>query len=96
MLIYSTNILFLPLVLLLCSIDAYLLLASLRIVLSLVGDGSLGRGLQPLTDSLPDALSEWIRAKHRPVSSRVSWAVVIVGMLILRFSLASLMTFVSR
>lgn len=96
MIVYSTNVLFLPLVLLLCSIDAYLLIASLRLLLVRVGDGSLGRALEPLTDSLPNALNDWISANYRPVSSGISWAVVIVSMLMLRCVLTSVMRFVSR
>jgi hypothetical protein len=95
-----TNILALPLALLLWSLDAFITLASARLILGqLAADwaGRASRGLAPLTDWAPDSLRRlvvsWFK---RPLPSWAVWATVIGAALVLRNVLVGTLLAVSH
>lgn len=98
--IITTNILALPLVLLLWSLDAFIMLASARLVLGqLAADwaGRLSRSLAPLTDWAPDHLrrigAHWFK---RSIPSWAGWVIVIGAAMILRNVLVGTLLAVSH
>jgi len=88
MIIYATNILTFPLVIVVWAIDAYLLLISVRLIAgqlkSVCGNG-LCQGLKSLTDPIPQTLHRKIvGSKGRNVSEWISWLIVILGAFLIR------------
>lgn len=86
--IIHTNILALPLILLVWVLDAYLLIAFVRLVLSRVSgmqSKPLYLSLQQLTDGIPSRVNRWI-AGWRDVSnpSWLPWLVVLVSLIVIR------------
>lgn len=98
--IITTNILALPVVLLLWSLDAFVMLASIRLLLGQLAADWAARassGLAPLTDWAPDNLQRLLEGKFRfPVRSWVAWAVVIGVALVLRHVLVGTLLAVSH
>ena len=93
MIIYNTNILA-PLLLLVSAIDAFLLLCLARFMVSKFGPahpGTIVRGLQQITDPLPQVVSRWLSTKQlRPIKPWTSWLIVIGGLLVLRYAIIAL------
>ena len=88
MVVHTTNILALPLLLVVWAIDAYLFLACIRLGCSLFkgsGAGRLRTTLQPVTDPLPEAISRWL-AWHlkKPLPLWLSWLLVFLLGMVLR------------
>ena len=92
--IYFTNILAGPLVLILWLIDAYLFVSSVRLLLGqFQGASSLAacETLQRFTDPLPQALRSWLaRRRSGPTSMWSAWLIVLLGGLVLRCLLAAI------
>ena len=92
--IYVTNILAGPLVLLVWLIDTYLFIVTVRLVLGQVGTADLlaaRRTLQQITDPPARAVHRWIsRRRNRPTPIWVAWPVVLLGGLILRHLLLAI------
>lgn len=86
--IYTTNILAAPLVLIIWCIDVYIFLASVRLVLGRLRAATLAKvrlGLQQFTDPLPQSLHIWMSARFRkPLRAWVSWGIVLFGCFVLR------------
>lgn len=78
-----------PLVLIIRLIDAYLFVASVRLLLErFEGASSLAacRTLQRFTDPLPRALHRWVtRRRKRPTPAWVAWLIVLLGGMALRY-----------
>ena len=86
--IIHTNILALPLILLVWALDAYLLIALIRLVLGGVRamqSKPLYLCLQQLADGIPNRVDRWI-AGWREVSnpSWLPWLVVLVSLIVIR------------
>ena len=89
MMIYHTNnILAGPLVLIIWCIDAYIFLASVRLILGRLRATTLAQvrvDLQQFTDPLPQSLHMWMSARlRRPLRPWMSWAIVLFGCIVLR------------
>ena len=86
--VYTTNILALPLILIIWALDMYLFLLMVYSVLTrLSGERArqLCLCLKPLTDPLPQAVRRWLgQHTSKPVKQWVPWAVVIFAGLIVR------------
>lgn len=98
--IITTDFLALPLVVLLWSLDAFITLASARLILGQLAPDWAGRasqGLAPLTDWAPDILRRlvvnWFK---RPLPSWAVWAIVIGAALVLRNVLVGTLLAVSH
>lgn len=87
--IYVTNILAGPLLLIVWLIDVYLVLTSVRLVLSRLESGralAAARSLERLTDPLPQAIHAWLsRKRRRSTGSWPAWLIVLLGGLALRY-----------
>ncbi len=86
--IISTNILALPLIVIVWAMDTYLFIASLRLVLGRVTamqSKPLYLSLQQLADGIPNRVDRWI-AGWRDVSnpSWLPWLVVLVSLIVIR------------
>jgi len=86
--IVTTNILAIPLAMGIWAIDAYLLLASVRLGLarcSAPWARRLCNSLREFTDGIPAALVQWVSTwRRRPPPSWAAWCVVLGGALVLR------------
>ena len=86
--IYTTNILAGPLILIIWCIDAYIFLASVRLILGRLRATTLAQvrvNLQQFTDPLPQSLHMWMSARlRRPLRPWMSWAIVLFGCIVLR------------
>jgi hypothetical protein len=92
MIIYTTNILAGPVLLLVWGIDLFLLLAGIRVVLARISAASsICHSLQQVTDPLPNAIGRWIAARRREPAPRwLPWLIVALAALIVRQLLALL------
>jgi len=92
--IYVTNILAGPLVLIVWLIDVYLVLTSVRLVLGRFEGGralAAARSLERLTDPLPQAIHAWLsRKRRRSTASWPAWLIVLFGGLALRYLVLAL------
>ena len=92
--VYTTNILALPLVLIIWALDMYLFLLMVYSVLTrLSGEraSQLRICLRPFTEPLTRAVRQWLgRHTSKPVRQWVPWAVVIFAALIGRYLLVLL------
>ena len=84
MIVYSTNILFLPCLLLMWAIDMYLLLAALRWLLVMLNPNPITQSFQRLVDPLPRKIEQWLTARYGTVRGWVPWLIVIGGLFMLR------------
>ena len=90
--IYITNPIALPLAILAWSLDAWLWLASIRLLLGhIMSDNSTCHAIVRLTDPLPQYVrqvtSAWTR---RNIAVWVSWVITFICMIILRHTLLQL------
>ena len=94
--IIHTNILVAPLLLIAWAIDIYVFLACLRLLLArFPGAAGVFQGLQAITDPLPLATGRMLnRRLTRPVSPWLPWLIVILGAVICRYLLISLVLLV--
>ena len=92
--IYVTNILAGPLVLIVWLIDTYLFIVTVRLVLGQFGTANLlaaRRTLQQITDPPARTVHRWIsRRRKRPTPVWVAWPVILLGGLILRHLLLAI------
>jgi len=88
MILYTTNIVAIPLLLTLWALDVYLFLTVVRLILGRIRNSKVVRvslALAPLTDPLPNTLSHWLLARRsKPVPLWLPWLIVVFGCLILR------------
>ena len=86
--IYTTNILAAPLVLIIWCIDVYIFLASVRLILGRLRIATLAQvrvNLQQLTDPVPQAMHTWMSARWRkPLPPWLPWAIVLFICFVLR------------
>lgn len=91
MMIFTTSILALPFLLAVSVSDAYLCIATARVLCSKIPslqDRAFFQGLKLLADGLPLRVNAWLaRRIGRPVRSWVPWAVAISGVFFLRYIL---------
>jgi hypothetical protein len=94
MIIYTTNILAIPLLLAVFLTDAYLLLACLRLTSAhLAGEAAqrVCQGLRAVTDPLPAAVGRLLgRGQAKTVPAWLPWLVVVSGVVIVRYVLLCL------
>ena len=92
MMVYTTNILAVPLVLLIWALDLYLFLAAARLLAGRFSGqkaAQLCSGLQPFTDPMPHAVERWIASRtRRSIPTWLPWGIVIVAAMFVRQSLA--------
>ncbi len=92
--IYATNIFAVPLILIVWSMDMYLLLLSARVVLSRLSDkrtNKLSSYLMLFTDPPVQAVKQWIEQQAlRRTKQWVPWVVVVVTSLVVRHLLVLL------
>ena len=83
MIIYATNILVSPLLLMVWFIELYLLLVAARLILGKLpglGAARIATGLQPLTDVIPHAVDRWLaKQTDRAVPTWLPWGIAILG-----------------
>jgi hypothetical protein len=88
MVIYTTSIVAQALLFMACIVGAYLLLTLPRLLLgqSLAArDSALFHALQQIVDPVPRCVERWLLSwRRRPSPPWVSWAIVIVGAVIVR------------
>ena len=86
MILYTTNILSLPILLLIWAIDLYLLAAGIRLILSRIPAASgASRGLGGFTDPVPGVVGSWLSAiRRKAVPAWLPWLLVGAVALILR------------
>lgn len=99
MIIYTTNILAAPLILVVWCIDIYLLMASLRLFLGNFHSKqciTIRLALQKFTDPLPQTLSIWLSTRcGKSLPNWQSWFLVIAGSLVVRHLMVLLVFAVS-
>lgn len=87
MMIY-TSILAGPLILIVWTIDTWLFLASLRLILGRVArirDNQLYLSLRALTDGIPTCVDEWLALQRLQRNPRwLPWLVVLSGVVVIR------------
>ena len=92
--IITTSIFAVPLMIVVWTLDSYLFLVTVRLLLARLGGPRtvrLALALQPLTDGIPDRVHRWLIARHvRPVPLWGSWVIVIGGAMTLRYLLIGL------
>ncbi len=85
---YTTNILALPLVLIVWAVDMYMFLLLVRIIAGRLDGEHAGRLcelLKPFTDTPPQTVGRWLtRRTANPLKPWVPWAIVALAGLILR------------
>ncbi len=95
MIIYTTNILALPLILLVWAIDLYLLLAGIRLLLSRIRSSrthSFCLVIRRFTDPLPCAVRQWLSTRQtKPVPNWLPWLIVGAGAVLIRHILILIM-----
>jgi len=83
MIIYTTNILALPLMVLIWTMDMFLVLSAIRLVLGHLSNArarGARAGLQRITDSVPEAISGWLsRRRQKPVPPWLPWLIVFIA-----------------
>ena len=88
MIIYTTNILALPLMLLIWIVELFLVLSAIRLALSHLSNvraQGACTALQRYTDPVPEAIHGWLsRRWQKPVPAWLPWLIVIVSSLLLR------------
>ena len=86
MTIHYVHILALPVLLLIWSIDLWLLLASVRLILGWIpAAGRACQALSRLTDPVPQVVHGWLsRRRQKPVPAWLPWLIVTVSSLLLR------------
>lgn len=84
--IYITNPLLLPLVILVWSADAWLWLASLRLIIGhLTPDNRLCKAIERLTDPLPEYIGRLInKVTGKSLNISFLWIISIVALIVLR------------
>jgi len=86
--IYTTNILVIPFLIVLWSIDLYLILAGARLILGRLRNpraARLSSVLREFTDWMPQRVARWLSTRgRRPIASWIPWATVIVIGLVTR------------
>ena len=92
MLVYTNNILLLPVLLAAWLVNGFLFLATARfILLNTVGAGRFTHALAQLTDPVPDAVEKWLTRKHgRPPQRWVTWLILTAALLIVQHMLTML------
>ena len=88
MIVYTTNILALPLMLLIWIVELFLVISAIRLVLghlnSVRAQGTCA-ALQRFTDPVPEAIHGWLsRRRQKPVPAWLPWLIVTVSSLLLR------------
>ena len=86
MTIHYVHILALPVLLLIWSIDLWLLLASVRLILGWIpAAGRACQALSRLTDPVPQVVHGWLsRRGHKPVPTWLLWLIVLLAALVVR------------
>ena len=86
MTVYYIHILALPVLLLISSIDLWMLLASVRLIMGWIpAAGRACQGLSRLTDPVPQAVRNWLSAKlSRPVPVWLAWLLVGLALMLIR------------
>ena len=81
MIVYTTNILVVPLILSIWAIDFYLFAASVRLILgqlSATRSSVFCQALRELVDPVPARVESWLTVRRRrPIPSWISWVIVI-------------------
>ena len=100
MIVYTTNILVLPLVLLIWSVDVYLLIVSLRLILgqlSATRNSRLRQAFQEIVDPIPNRVSAWLQERRdRPSPGWAPWIIVIGVGLVVRHLLVLILVLLSQ
>ena len=100
MIVYTTNVMALPLLAAVWVIDVYLCMAVFRLILSMqeASWAQLAcRALQPLTDEIPRRVEQvLVRWRHRPAPTWLPWVAVIAGAAMLRHLFIWILISVSR
>jgi len=85
--IYITNPLALPLMLLIWTIDMFLLLSGIRLILGQVDTRwakETSALLIRLTDPVPDTICGWLSRRRRPVPIWLPWMVIFLAAIVTR------------
>lgn len=94
MMIYTTNMLAAPLVLLLWAVDLYMVVLAIRLIAGRLSGHrarELCACLRPFIDHWPSAVGKWMTPwMIRPIPPWLPWAIVAVGVLTIRQALACL------
>ena len=88
MIIHTTNIMTAPLILIIWTVDLYLFLACIRLILGrfvTTQANSVYPVLQGVVDPLPCALERWLSAwRGRSVPKWLPWLVVVIAVVLIR------------
>ena len=86
MIIHTTNIIALPMILLIWAIDIYLLLAGIRLILRHIPAASgVCQGIAKFTDPVPDAIGRWLTSRrHKPVPTWLPWLLICIAAVLIR------------
>jgi hypothetical protein len=91
--IFITNPFALPLLILIWSLDAWLWLASLRLILDKLPSVRINhfcQSLRQFTDPLPNAVNRWISLwTRKPIPTWFMWLLTLVAVIVLRHLLIS-------
>lgn len=100
MIVYNSNILAVPLVILLWTVDVYLSVVGLRLLLgqlSVTRDSRVCQALQEIVDPLTRWVNHKLTAwRHRPSPGWIPWTTVIVAGLIIRHVLLMIVVSMSQ
>ena len=98
--IYTTNILALPLIIIVWVVDTYLLLLLARAILRRLSSACAAKlyaSLKPFTDPPLQIVKQWLtRRSKKPVPHWLPWAIVMFGGLILRHLIVAIIALISE
>jgi hypothetical protein len=97
MIFHTTNILVAPLLLVAWTLDVYVFLACLRLLLARVtGEtaAAVCRGLRVIVDPLPAAIGRWLVFGNSRPRAWLPWLIVILAAVSLRYALVGLVLLV--
>ena len=96
MFIFTTNLFSFPIIILIWLIELYLFLAATRLVMAAIPstkESHLYQQLKLLTDFVPNSLSQKVgKCKDTPISSWLSWFIVLTTAFLLRQLLIVIIT----